>query len=64
MVSPVIDKRFKQFRNGPEQLEAERQRKIDAIMKVAEGRRVLSLTKIQKKLLKIKQIRLECLMVF
>ena len=33
---PVIDKRFKQFRNGPEQLEAERQRKIDAIMKVAE----------------------------
>ena len=33
---PVIDKRFKQFRNGPEQLEADRQRKIDAIMKVAE----------------------------
>ena len=33
---PVVDKRFKQFRNGPEQLEAERQRKIADIMKVAE----------------------------
>ena len=33
---PVIDKRFKQFRNGPDQLEADRQRKIAAIMKVAE----------------------------
>lgn len=33
---PVIDKRFKQFRNGPEQLEAERIKKLAAIMKVAE----------------------------
>lgn len=33
---PVIDKRFKQFRNGPEALEAQRQIKIAAIMKVAE----------------------------
>ena len=33
---PVIDKRFKQFRNGPEQLEAERIRKLDMVMKVAE----------------------------
>lgn len=33
---PVIDKRFKQFRNGPEQLEAERQKKLAQILKVAE----------------------------
>lgn len=33
---PVVDKRFKHFRNGPEQLEAERQRKIAALLQVAE----------------------------
>jgi len=33
---PVVDKRFKHFRNGPEQLEAERQRKMAALLQVAE----------------------------
>lgn len=33
---PVVDKRFKHFRNGPEQLEAERQKKIAALLQVAE----------------------------
>jgi hypothetical protein len=33
---PVVDKRFKQFRNGPEELEAQRVRKIAALMQVAE----------------------------
>ena len=33
---PVVDKRFKQFRNGPQELEAQRIRKIAALMQVAE----------------------------
>ena len=33
---PVVDRRFKHFRNGPEQLEAERQKRIAALLKVAE----------------------------
>ena len=33
---PVVDKRFKHFRNGPEQLEAERQRKMATLLQVAE----------------------------
>ena len=33
---PVVDKRFKHFRNGPEQLEAERQKRIAALLQVAE----------------------------
>lgn len=33
---PVVDRRFKQFRNGPEELEAQRVRKIASLMQVAE----------------------------
>jgi len=33
---PVVDKRFKHFRNSAEQLEAERQKKIAALLQVAE----------------------------
>ena len=38
---PVVDKRFKHFRNGPEQLEAERQKRIAALLQVAEDVEVI-----------------------